>query len=223
VLSGTFLFVIALAVIIGGQYAVENVSGTMQTWSIIAVNGAGDLHSGPGGYSVSVPAGWTQIPDAQLQPLINQVQNAAGAKWRYEIGLEPKAQSWRTTPFVLIGVQPYPAGAAQPTDADATDFVANFISDARPEVQNASSPALDALVSKGLFIEPYYNTQQNAISGILQRHPFGAAESIGQIHLGHRAAVLILSVDILEHMHYSAEAVEDINDSFKFDPDAVFQ
>jgi hypothetical protein len=91
---------------------------------------AGTYHNGAGGYTLTYPANWEEVPSAKL--------NAAGSSAAaLNAAFHPTDASW-PGPVVVVQALPYPDGK-QPRERDLDDFVKGMTKGMNQKIQSTQS------------------------------------------------------------------------------------
>ena len=185
-----------------------------------AESGSTTFHNAANGYTLSVPAGWVQIPDEENQRYRAAILKSPNAGTQVDAAFQRQDRpGWFYYPYTIVSVFPYPSG--EPNASDLTAMVTSAAGlDANAIANDTFSQEGRQAMLGGSFGQPQWDERNKTLRLSIRMNVanVGVVNGYGGMHCGRYAMVLVWC--------YTAEADADanadapfatINNSFQFD------
>jgi hypothetical protein len=180
-------------------------------------------HSAAGQYSLSLPSGWVQIPDAELRAMMSKV--LANSNIRYEAGFQPAGNPWFTYPYVLVQALPY-NGSREPSGGEIRQMVGTLSGLSKEELDKAVTPQARGLIKSGgatIAIQTLDEATGHVQFTSTTATAVGTIKALNDGHFGHARYTGVYGYSTAVDWDTNEPALRQLMGTFQFDPGAGYQ
>jgi hypothetical protein len=222
----SWLAVSTLVLSIGVACPGQEIAGATDQTATTTGNASAAFHSASGGYSISLPDGWTQIPDDKVQKCVAAlVRSPQASAWQWDAAFQPHNQSeWFTYPYAIVQIKPY-ANGLEPTNAEIATALKEMAGiNLDTEMRNESNPQVANLMSNSSLGQAEWDDKNKTARITMQTDvaDAGTLKASGTIHFGRRAIVCVWCYATDADFGVQQATFRQISDSFQFDPGSEY-
>lgn len=184
---------------------------------------ADESYHSANGFSLTIPDGWVQIPQAEIQTMTSRLLAKGNNNVTQDSGFQPKGTEWFTYPYVLTQVIHYPIDRA-PNEREMRQIVQQ-ISGGAANIQNqALSPEAKQLLKNAQAGTPTFDAKKRSfvMPMTLSVPGIGQVKGIAVGHFGKSDLVQVCCYDQAANYANQEANFAKILDSFKFDAAAEY-
>jgi len=186
--------------------------------------GAAPYHSSEYQYSVTIPDGWVQIPQPQVDELMSRMLSANGqSKVHFVAAFQLQGKPFFSYPYILIQHTPYP-GSSEPTNAEMRQAIAAITGVTPKDIDQALSDETQGIVGPVTATAPQLDVANHRFMYNLKMQVNGIGSVRGAIYgfFGHSALISLNCYARDNDAATYAPVFLKFKNSYGFDPDAAY-
>jgi len=182
-------------------------------------------HSDEFGYSITIPEGWTRIPDSDLRAATQRIfSDELLEKLTFEVAMQRRASEPFTYPYAWVQIERYPSGH-QISERGMRQYIKNMTAlseeDIRKHIKEGASEVAADLKNVKIDFDP--ETRTFSSSHASETEGAGRTRACMYGWFGHRSVISVAFYTRDDEFERCQPALEQMRKSFKFDPGMEYQ
>jgi hypothetical protein len=218
--------VAVLALVFGAACLGQEIVGATDQTATTTGNTRSTFHSASGGYSISLPDGWVQIPDDKVQKVFAAVYSSphsSSCRWDAAFQRQGYPDGFNY-PYVIVSVFPY-AGGRESDNAEIAALLKEISgTDIDKAAQSEGNPQVANLLSNGSVGQAQWDDNEKTVRLPLQMKVASAVtvKAIMTGRFGRRALICVVCYATDADFGVRRATFRQISDSFQFDPGSKY-